>query len=138
MKVTYDKERWLKGPLIPIHERIALLPDDVCMYIGSVTGNSFFFIGTKKELDIYGRRVDRDLKEAHKRSYENANRRNNTKLAAFWEEQYRNFTSFLDKLSYEPYNRLKRDGIVIITDGFERGHFWDREEFEAVYRHRLL
>lgn len=45
----------------------------------------------------------------------------------------KDFKSFRNRNVVEMYERVQKDGVVIIVSGIERGEFWDLEEFKKAH-----
>ena len=99
---------------------MSVAEEGTVFFIGTGEQSGFFFIGTKDEFLKYRKYIEKGVKLSRPISKED-------KRAEYKPIEKRRVLS--------TYDRINGEGIVVILEGNERGAFWKREEFRAVYKH---
>lgn len=97
------------------------LPDGALYYIGAKNGSSFYFIGTAEEYEknICSMSWMEHLRQT-RRQHRNPNERTENSL-----KEWRPFDR---REVIESYPRISKDGIVVLTSGYEQGLYAIRSE----------
>ena len=97
------------------------LPDGAFYYIGAKNGSSFYFIGTAEEYEKNIRSMSwmEHLRQT-RRQHRNPNERTEISL-----KEWRPFDR---REVIESYPRISKDGIVVLTSGYEQGLYVIRSE----------